>query len=325
MRFRNISPFVCVLIVLSLVVSACATMTVPPPSTAPAESQPASESAAYPQTHIDAFGREVTIATKPKAIVSLTPSVTEMLFVIGAGPQVVGRTDFDNYPPEVESLPSIGGITTKTMSFEMILDLEPDLVVAGSTSQAEVVTMLGEVGITTFTLAPDSFADIKAGILTMGDITGNVAGAQAVVADMEMRAAALAEKIDTIPMRERVTVFYEVWHEPLMTTTDASFIGELLTLAGGVNIFADLEEAWPTVSAEQIIESDPQAIIGPSMHIDQLTAEVIGARPGWESLTAVQNNAIYIVDGDIISRPGPRVIDALEELAAKLYPDLFQN
>ncbi|MGH2522752.1 MAG: ABC transporter substrate-binding protein, partial [Anaerolineales bacterium] len=157
----------------------------------------------------------------------------------------------------------------------------------------------------------------------LGEITGNVEGAKAVVTDMQSRISAVAEKIGSVPTDKRPKVFYEVFDEPLTTTTNATFIGELLTLAGGVNIFAELPETYPNVSVEQIADLDPQIIIGPSSHADKLTAELIAARPGWGNLTAVKNKAVYIVDEDAISRAGPRVVEALEALAKALYPDLF--
>jgi iron complex transport system substrate-binding protein len=238
---------------------------------------------------------------------------------------VVGRTTACNYPPEVASLPTIGGFSAKSISLETILELDPDLVVAGSRSQKDVVAALEAQGITVFTLAPESLADIEAGIQALGDVTGNRENARAVVAEMQSRIAAVKEKVDTIPAEKRLKVFYEVWHEPLTTTTRSTFIGELLTMAGAVNIFDDLPGTYPEISAEQIMELDPQAILGPSSHSDQLTAAVIAARPGWDRLTAVQNGSIYIVDSSIISRAGPRVADALEVISKLLYPTLFGN
>ncbi len=300
------------------------TATALPPTLIPITAT-AEKKAAYPQTHTDALERSVTIAARPMRIVSLAPSVTETLFAIGAGPQVVGRTKFCNYPPEVASLPEIGGFSAKSISVEAILALEPDLVVAGSTSQKDVVAALAAHGILVFTLAPETLADIETGIQTLGEITGNVVGAQTVVTDMRSRTAAVTAKINTLPPEKRLHVFYEVWHEPLTTTTRNTFIGELLTLAGAVNIFDDLTGTYPEVSAEKILELDPQAILGPSNHSDQLTAAVIGARPGWDKIGAVKNGAIYIVNVDILSRAGPRVVDALEAISKLLYPKLFEN
>ncbi len=327
-------------LIVSVFVAACATptplaptteptalpTTVPtsPPPTATTAPTNTPELEPYPQTQTDALDRAVTITAQPRRIISLSPSVTEILFAIGAGPQVVGRTEFCNYPPEVTSLPTIGGFSAKSISVEAVLDLQPDLVIAGSKRQKEVIEALEGAGLTVFALAPNSLADIETGIRTLGEITGNVEGAEAVVADMQRHISAVTEKTGGLPEDKRPRVFYEVFDEPLTTTTNATFIGELITLAGGINIFAELPEAYPNVSVEQIAELDPQVIIGPSSHADKLTADLIAARPGWAAFTAVKDKSIYVVDGDVISRPGPRMAEALEALAEALHPDLFK-
>lgn len=323
-RLWGLIGFAFVTIVL---LSACNTEADPPPDTEPvsAEQTTIAEPEEFPRTEEDLLGRSVTIAEAPQAIVSLAPSVTEMLFAVGAGPQVVGRTEYDNYPPEVESLPTIGGFSASSISVESILELEPDLVIAGDASQIELVETLEETGITVFVVQPETVDEILSTIRTVGAVTGHAAEAEALVAEMEARIAAVQDGVSDIPAGERVTVFYEVWHEPLMTTTNQTFIGELVELAGGQNIFGDLEETYPTISAEEIIELDPDVILGPSSHSDQLTVEIIAGRPGWENLSAVAGSAVFIVDGDIISRPGPRIVDALESIAADLYPGSFTD
>ena len=283
------------------------------------------EEAQFPLTVTDALGREVTISEQPQAIISLSPSVTETLFAIGAGPQVVGRTEYCNYPAEVESLPTVGGFSASSISVETIVSLEPDLVILGTSHQAELVTPLEESGITVFVVDAISVNDIFDSIQILGEVTGHVDDAQQVINHMYSRIGAIAVKINTIPQDERLTVFYEVWHEPLMTTTAQTYIGELITLAGGVNIFNDLDESYPSISAEQIIDSDPAVIMGPSSHGDQLTAEIIASRDGWSNLTAVAEENIYIIDGNIISHSGPRITDALEIITAQLYPKLFES
>lgn len=317
--------------VLSLTMTACATPLTAPTGAASATatvqttSPLAGQAQTYPQTYTDALERTVTIQSPPQAIVPLSPSVTEILFAIGAGDQVIARTRHDNYPSQVESLPSVGGITAESVSIEMILALEPDLVIAGSRRQLEIVDHLAAADIPVSVLAPQSLDDIMAAMLTLGEMTGHQADAQAVVDDMQARIAAVQEKVDRIPPEQRVTVFYEVWHDPLTTTSEATFIGELLALAGGINIFGELEGTYPNVSDEQIIIRDPQVIVGPSSHSEQLTSEQLATRPGWGDLRAVQNDAVYIIDGDIISRPGPRVVEALEALAALFYPESFAD
>jgi iron complex transport system substrate-binding protein len=251
--------------------------------------------------------------------------VTESLFAIGAGGQVVGRTNFCDYPEEVRKVPSIGGFSASSISVESIIALEPDLVIGGSTDQAEVIRAVEAAGIPAFVTQPKNLAEIMDALILFGQITGHQETAATVVTQMQTRIETVKEAVSTIPTEDRPTVFYEVWHEPLMSTSGKSSIGELIEIAGGINIFADLPDEYPTVNAEQILNADPDFIIGPSSHGDQLTANAIGAREGWRNLTAVKNNAIYIVDGNIISRPGPRMVDALEDLAHILHPDLFKK
>lgn len=327
----------CFVLSVMLALSACSTTTGVPAggeptgqAAAPATQEPApiaptatTKASSYPQTYDDVLGRTVTIAERPEHIVSLAPSITEMLYAIGAGPQVIGRTDYDNYPPEVEAVPSVGGFDASAISVESIVALEPDLVIGGSIYQADLAQALEGASLTVIVLEPDSIADILKTIQMLGAITGHVNKAEAVAAEMQTRIDAVTEKVASVPQDRRPLVFYEVWNEPLMTASGHTFIGELITLAGGINIFGDLDEDYPTISAEQIIEQNPDIILGPSNHSDQLTAEVIAARPGWERLTAVQNKAVYIIDGDIISRAGPRVVDALEAIATALHPGLF--
>ncbi|MCA2000678.1 MAG: cobalamin-binding protein [Chloroflexi bacterium] len=288
---------------------------------APAATEaPASEEIAF----TDALGNDILLAAPAQRIVSLAPSVTESLFAIGAGGQVVGRTDYCNYPEEVAALPSIGGFSAESISVETILSLEPDLVIGGSTYQADVIQALQDSGVPAFVSQPENLAALMDALTLFGQVTGHEEEAAAVVDEMQAKVDAVKTAVSAVPADQRPTVFYEVWHEPLMSANGKTFVGELIELAGGVNIFADLPDEYPTVSVEQIVEVDPQFIIGPSSHGDQMTAEVIGAREGWGSLSAVKNNAIYIVDGDIVSRASPRIVIALEEFAKILHPDLFK-
>jgi iron complex transport system substrate-binding protein len=146
-----------------------------------------------------------------------------------------------------------------------------------------------------------------------------------VVAEMQARVARVHQKVSIIPQDRRVTVFYEVFDEPLMTTGSAAFIGQILEMAGGVNIFADLPEKYPQVSPEEVVKRNPAWILGPSSHGQALTPAQISQRPGWDRIAAVKHHRIYLLDGDIVSRPGPRLAEALETIAKVLYPELFRD
>ncbi|MBI5952074.1 MAG: cobalamin-binding protein [Chloroflexi bacterium] len=317
-------------LLLALLIAGCASTATPtsaPVATeVPAISSPQETEAPTAEEikFTDALGNEVVLTETPQRIVSLAPSITEILFAVGAGGQVVGRTDYCDYPEEVKDLPSIGGFSAESISLETIISLEPDLVIGGSVYQAEVIKALQEAGIKAFVSQPANLAEIKDSLGLIGKITGHEDEAKAAADEMQARIDAVTKTVSTVPADQRPTVFYEVWHEPLMSANGRTVVGELIDLAGGVNIFADLPDEYPTVSVEQIVEVDPQFIIGPSSHGDQMTAEVIGSREGWGNLSAVKNEAIYIVDANIVSHSSPRIVIALEDFAKILHPDLFK-
>lgn len=319
---KSFTQAVVIIIFLSLLwLAGCAsTFSTPAPPTLPPATAASSET--WPLTVTDDLDRQITIEARPDRIVSLLPSNTEILFAVGAGPQVVGVTSYCNYPPEASSRPQIGGITNQAISVETIISLEPDLVLA-SGSQNEIIPILAETGLVVLALEPATFEDIQANILLVGQVTGHAGQAGKIVEDMRRRAKAVQAKVAAIPADERPTVFYEVWDEPLMTAGPRTYIGQMIDLAGGRNIFAGIEEDWPQVSAELIVDRNPAVILGPASHAEALAVEQIVSRPGWSSIAAVQNNRIYLLDSDMVSRPGPRLINILEEIARDLYPELF--
>lgn len=292
------------------------------PTGTPPVAESASTETTFPLTLTDDLGREVTIETKPQRIISLLPSNTEILFAIGAGKQVVGVTSYCNYPPEAASREQVGGITNQSISIESVVAMEPDLVVA-SGSQDQVIPVLEEAGLSVIVLEPATFEDIFANIELVGRATGHAAEATALTSELRSRVEAVREKVAAIPQEERPAVFYEVWNDPFMTAGPNTFIGQLIDIAGGVNIFADVDEDWPQISPEVIVSRNPDVIVGPDNHRDALATGTIVERPGWATITAVQNNRIYLLNGDAVSRSGPRIVDMLEELARDLHPGLF--
>ena len=317
-----------ILSVFLIFVTGCATaipttFTAPTDTPAPTPSnieQPTTAPAAFPLTLTDDLGRQVTVKAEPKRIVSLLPSNTEILFAVGAGEQVVGVTSFCNYPEAATKKEQVGGITVKSLSLEKIVALQPDVVLA-SGSQQEIIPALDKAGLTVIALEPATFDDIFANIELVGRVAGHIDQAQSLTSQLRQRVAAVKAKVDALPADQRPTVFYEVWHDPLMTAGPDTFIGQLITLAGGKNIFDDVAEDWPQVSAETIVQRNPAVILGPSNHLDELTTTKISARPGWSNIAAVKNNRIYILDGDMVSRPGPRIVDMLEQAERDLYND----
>ena len=283
----------------------------------------AGQGVAEPLTLTDDLGREVTLPGQVERVVSLAPSVSESLYAIGAGGLVVGRTSYDNYPPEVLDVPEVGGFSADSVNVETVVSLEPDLVLGGSDLQEPLAEAFEAADLPFYIFNPASLNEVYAMLTTLGQITGHADDAQAVIDDMQARMAAVRETIADVPEGERPTVFFEVWDEPLMTAGPNTFTGEMIVLAGGVDIFADVSEPYAQVSAETVIERQPDVIMGPDTHGDALTVESLSQRPGWDTIPAVQNGAVYLLEGDVVSRSGPRIADAIELMAANLYPDRF--
>lgn len=270
----------------------------------------------------DSFGREVSITSRPERIISLAPSITEILFAIGAGERVVGNTSFCNYPPEAAELPKIGGYTPDLINFEAILDLQPDLVIVGEFEQEPVIATLEQLGIPVVGLVATTIDEVYSSIEQIGAITGNGQEAAAVVEAMRSRIEAISSKVADLPVDQRPRVFWEVFDEPLITTGPSSFISQLIERAGGVNIFADQSEAYPQVSHESVVALDPEVILGTLEQAEPLAPERVAQRPGWSNISAVQNGRIHLLDSDPVSRAGPRLADALEAMLAALHPEL---
>ncbi|HOX92166.1 MAG TPA: helical backbone metal receptor, partial [Spirochaetales bacterium] len=153
--------------------------------------------------------------------------------------------------------------------------------------------------------------------------TGNASSATAVVASIKARLKAVTDKLAKVAEDKRPLVFYEVWDEPLMTAGPGTFIGQVIKAAGGRNVFADLTEDWPMVSFEALVLRKPDIIIASNTHAEALSAQKLAARPGWANLKAVKERRIFLLDGDVLSRPGPRFVEAVELIAKALYPSLF--
>jgi iron complex transport system substrate-binding protein len=280
-------------------------------------------SAAFPITVTDGLGRHITIEALPQRIVSLAPSDTEWLFAIGAGEKVVGVTLYDNYPPQVQRIARVGGYVAKTISVEKILSLKPDLVFSRGHIQKAVIEALERLGIAVVATEPQDFDEIYAAIVLMGQLTGQVQQAAQVVAAMQQRVARIRQKVETLAPAQRVTVFYKAYDEPLLTAGPSTFIGQMITMAGGINIFSDLTETYPQVSAEEVLRRNPAIILGPASRSAPLSSTWTTQHPGWSRIDAIQHRRFYLLDDDLISRPGPRLAEGLEVMVKTLYPDLF--
>lgn len=256
----------------------------------------------------------------PKRIVSLAPSATEILYAIGAGNQVVARTDFCNYPPEAMDKPSIGGFATSAISVEIILSYEPDFVY-GTTGMHEFIgQQLQEFGIEVYLSEVDSIDSVIEEIIYIGEITGHKSQAKKVASSISNTCKNISSKIKKASAMP-VPVYYEVWSMPFMSVGTGSFIADVITTAGGTNIFGDItDNPYPVVSEEEIIVRNPSVILIPQENYE--TIETISSRHGWQEIDAVRTKRVNFLDSDIVSRPGPRIDQALLLIAKTLYPDI---
>ncbi len=268
----------------------------------------------FPLTVRDDLDRTVTIARRPARIVSLGPAITETLFAVGAGPRLVAGTTTDNYPPEVQRLPKVGGFAPQTISVELILAQKPDLVLAGGRFQQSVVEAVARLGIPAVVIDPTSLGDVEDAMVLIGRLTGQQASANALVADFRRRREAVQLPSAAIKPSDRPRLLYVLWDEPLQTAGPATFVGQMIAEAGGQNIFADATQRYPSVSDESVLARNPEIILAPDHGGTKLQDRLLH-RPGWERVAAIMRRRIVTVPEDLLHRPGPRIIEGLERLA----------
>jgi iron complex transport system substrate-binding protein len=283
----------------------------------------ASPQTTYPLTIVDGLQRTLTFDEPAQRIVSLAPSNTEILFAIGAGPQVIGRDPLSDFPTEAQSVADIGD-TFIQLNTELIISLEPDLVLAAEITPPEQVAQLEQLGVVVFWLAnPRDFEGLYANLITVGQLTGHDMEAAAYADTLRTRFSGVQTAVSNIA--DKPTVFYEVdgLTDPNApyTAGTGTFIDLIINAAGGQNAAATLE-GYKQLSIEELLVQNPDYILlGDSLY--GATAEQVAQRAGWGELTAVKANQVLPFDDNLMSRPGPRMIDAVEQLARLLHPDLF--
>ncbi len=282
-----------------------------------------------PISVIDDVGRNVTITNyPPERIVSMAPSCTEILFALGLGDKVVGVDEYSDYPLEVPERVEEGSLTTvgsfAEVNIELVVSLEPDLILATGGVQRVVAESLEGQGQTVVVLYPERFDGVLADISLVGEITGQTDEAEEIVADMQERAQEIAEKVKDLP---RPRVYIEIFFNGgYWTFGSDAYADELTSMAGGTNVFSDVTGGHISTSSEEILQANPEIIIiskGAMAEGCGLTPEVIRARPGWNEISAVKNDQIYEITESIMVRGVPRLIEGLEELAEVIHPEAF--
>lgn len=282
---------------------------------------------------IDDEGYTTNLTSVPQRIISLAPSNTQILFAVGVGEKVVGVTDYDHYPYnfsawiEAGNMTSIGGFSTPNK--ETIASLNPDLILATPVNDPDVVT-LRNLGYNVLVLNPNDVNGILKDITMVGKATGADQNAATLVNSLNSQISAIEAKIADANL-PKPKVYYEVWTPPLMSAGGTSFINDVLVKAGGINIFGDESQQYPVISSETIVQKNPDVILLPSQMANTGEAPFYGtiddvkARPGWSSISAIQNDRVIIVSGDLFAEAGPRIGDQIAAAAKAFYPELFNS
>ena len=259
---------------------------------------------------VDDLGRKVKLPLKIERAISLAPNLTENIFAIGAGDKLVGVTTYCNFPTQTSQIQKVGD--TLNPNIETIIALKPDVVFISTASQIEAFTnQLAKQNIAVFVTNPNSLTDVLANLKKLGELFGTTANTEKLTADLEKRISAVEQKING---KTSVKVFVQISKEPLFTVGGSSFLTDLIKRAGGESVTANVAEPYPKFSKETALALQPEVIILSESEDNKEPNDVFKDSP------AVKNGKVFKLNADIISRPSPRLVDALEEIAGKLHP-----
>jgi iron complex transport system substrate-binding protein len=271
----------------------------------------------YPVKITDGYGREIEIEKPAEKIISLAPSMTETIFALGAGDRLVGVTTYCNYPEEAKDIDQVGDFEGPNL--ESVIEKNPDVVVALAMGDDEK-SKLEDAGITVFLQDPQNLDEVFDNIKKIGTILGLQEEAESLTSNMNAKKDSIVETVSNYDSKK---VFYEVWSEPLMTAGPGSILDEMINLSNGENIAYDAESLYPEYSLELLIERNPEVYLTADDGFK--TVEDIKNREGYENITAIKENNIYMLHPDIVSRTGPRIIEGLEMIAQAIHPEAFQG
>lgn len=264
---------------------------------------------------VDDLGRTVTVDSPPSRIVALVPSITDLILALGEGDRLVARTRYDT-DLRLAALPAVGGGLDPNI--EAIIALRPDLVVVWPGADQPLIGQLDAAGIAVYGAGSQSLEDQERHTRQIGRLLGVEARADSLLAHLDSSFAALATALAGVPV---VSALYVAWHDPPMTTGPGTFVDSIMSVAGGRNIFDDATSDWPQVNMEEIVSRDPDVLILPvPVTGDSGAIAWVHQTPGWRDLRAVRTGRVLLVDSELFSRPGPRIIDAANQLAELLHP-----
>ncbi len=267
--------------------------------------------------YTDGLGRRVSVARHPQRIVSLAPSVTEVIYLLGADDRLIGVTTHCDWPDSVRSKPRIGDLINP--NYELILAAKPDRVIASTAgNDRSAVMKLADLGLPVYVTAPRTVERIFETIAEIGRITDCAAQGAALVSRMKQRLGEVGRRLAGLPV---LRAFFITWFDPLLTPGKETFETGVLRLAGVSSISENVDEFYPRYSLEQVLARDPDVII--TVNHEGSPLPDLRRLPGWQNLRAVRQGRIYILN-EVFQHPSPRFVDGVEELARKLHPERFQ-
>jgi iron complex transport system substrate-binding protein len=279
----------------------------------------------FPVTVVDDLGFEVTLEKKPERIISLAPSHTEILFALGLEREIVGVTTYANYPEAALSKEKIGSIIEPNI--EKIFALNPDLIIAAGINKVESLDRLKELGLKVAGFEPTTVNDIFLTFKKLGKLTGKNELARDIVTKLYIDIAEIQNLVDqALKSSSQPRVFYEIWSDPFYTAGKDTFIDDVITLAGGINIGRKLPGAWPQYSLEMLLIENPDVYISsPHSAPHQVTPESVMTRDNFNQIKAIKNGRVYIIDQDILNRPSQRIVEGLKQVTRATFPQLAEE
>lgn len=314
MKNARLARTAAVLVAATLALTAPAGCRPPGPAAKPEAAPKAAAAATFPVTVTDDAGRSVTLDAAAKRVVSLAPANTEIVYSLGELDRLVGVTTYDDYPAEVQGIEKVGDFTTPNL--EAIAAARPDLILLTGGVQADVVGRLEGLGASVLVVDPKDVDGVYSGITLIATALGVPAKGTQVVDGMKRDLADIERSVST---EKPVTCFVEIGWNPLFTAGPDTLIGDVVKRAGGANVVT--EKGYVGYSAEQLLKDQPRVYLGTKSSVgDPFT---IDRRPGYRSLVAVISNRVVVLDDNIVSRPGPRIVEGVRAVARALHPDAF--
>jgi iron complex transport system substrate-binding protein len=263
-------------------------------------------------TVVDDAGNKIALPARAQRIISLAPHVTEILFAAGGGDRIAGTTEFSDYPPAAKQIPLIGN--NSQIDIERVAALHPDLVIVWqSGNTARQIAQLRELGVPMFISEPAHVDDVATTLLRFGQLLGTEKTAQAAADAFRAKMAQLGA---TYGKRAPVRLFYQIWDKPLYTLSGSSITSDIMRLCGGVNVFGALRVKAPQVSTEAVLQEDPEAIFAGEQH-ERADAGLNLWRP-YKNMRAVEHGNLFILNGELLTRAGPRMAQGAAEMCEKL-------